>query len=148
MFTKNLILAAAVGGFVLTGAAIAADDGESKTLLKNSYQQTSLVGCDSVVACYATFPATTADNTVITAVNCYFFVTSGTQAIFALGTQQSSARLVFQPFFIANTGNLNVGVNATTNLFVTKGDVVFIQVYAVGGTNEQQMTCTISGYRS
>jgi hypothetical protein len=148
MFTKKLVLAAALLGALAASSVTVADDSESKTLLKNFYQQYSLVGCDGVVSCVMDFPATTDATTVVTAVSCYFFATPGTQAIVAMGTTHNKPQFLLQPFLIGVTGNLNVGVNATTNLFVTKGDSVYIQVYSIGGTNEQQMSCTISGYHS
>jgi hypothetical protein len=145
--TKKLILAAAILGGVAV-STVALGDAESNTLSKNFYQQYSLVGCDGVVSCAMDFPATTDATTVVTAVSCYFFATPGTQAIVTIGTTHNKPQFVLQPFLIGVTGNLNVGVNATTNLFVTKGDSVYIQVYSIGGTNEQQMSCTISGYHS
>jgi hypothetical protein len=151
MFTKNLMLAlvlATLSGIAVSSVAVAADDGETKTLLKNAYQQTVTVACPDAVSCYAFLPATTATTTAITAVSCLFFVTEGTQAIVIMGDRLNQVQMPLQPFFIANTGNLNVGVNATTQLFVNQGDVVYIQVYAVGGTNQQQMYCTVSGYHS
>jgi hypothetical protein len=150
MFTKNLFLAAALatlGGIAVSSAAVA-EDAESKTLLNNMYQQVSSVACSTVVSCYAYFPPMTDTTTVIEGVSCFFEVTQGTNAIVAMGATGTTAQIALQPFFLANTGALNVGVNASTKLFVTKGQAVYIEVYAVGGTNEQQMNCTISGYHS
>jgi hypothetical protein len=56
MFTKNLMLAlvlATLSGIAVSSVAVAADDGETKTLLKNAYQQTVTVPCPDAVSCYA-----------------------------------------------------------------------------------------------
>jgi hypothetical protein len=155
MFTKHLILAAAaVGGLVLSGAAFAADDGESKTLLKNSYQQSAEVSCAGVESpCVVQFPPMTDAKTVLTGVSCSVFVTPGSFVGFVLsnyGTIQS----IFLPAFVFSQGtSLQAATNASMNFFYAKGEqAAVLAVVSNGGqfasTSALGLGCTISGYHS
>jgi hypothetical protein len=154
MFTKNLILAAAIfGGFAVSTVALA--DGESKMLLKNSYQQQLDVACSPASnGCRLLFPPMTDEKTVITAVSCSVAVTAGSVVGFYLGifTTNQSAHL---PAFIFDqdtfNGPMQVATNATTNLFFNNGSQAVIIVSVSNGgqfATTLPLSCTISGYHS
>jgi hypothetical protein len=150
--TKKLILAAAVLGALATSGAVAADDSESKTLLKNFYQQFAIPrGPCSANACAVLFPITTDTITVITAVSCGIQIPVGTSiSSVELGTGEGEPSSVLQPFTFAGqaqTGVISYGINAATNLFLNKGVTPFVSVIAPGASITS-MTCTISGYHS
>jgi hypothetical protein len=151
MFTKQLILAAAaLGGLALSGAAVA-DDGESKTLLKNSYQQFGEIDCAYAGYCGISFPATTATETHITSLSCIFVLPVGTTIGYAqVGTQNFNPRSFVQPFYYGpafEPGLSIYGINASTDLFVSKGDIPIAVVNSNGGA-VTAFQCTISGYHS
>lgn len=152
--TRRLILAAAVAALV-SGAAFAADDGESKTLLKNSYQQTVEVSCAGATdnTCLAQFPPMTDDKTLITGVSCSVIVTPGSFVGFILshlGTPTS----VFLPGFVFSQGtSLQAATNAAVNSFFNKGDQPAVLASVSNGgqfssASGTALVCTISGYHS
>jgi hypothetical protein len=155
MFAKKVILAAAVvGGLAVAGAA-GADDSESKTLLKNSYQQQVEAFCSPTAnGCRLLFPPMTDEKTVITAVSCSVAVTAGSVVGFnlaILGTNQSA----HLPSFIFDQDTFNgpwqAATNATTNLYFNNGaQAAMIVSVSNGGqfTTTLPLSCTISGYHS
>jgi len=155
---RRVILAvAALSGLAIAGVAGAAEDGESKTLLNNAYQQQALVACaQGQIECVLTFPPTTDTKTVITAVSCSVTVTQGSFVGFTLlsNAPGSSASLgFFLPAFAygQNQFGLLAATNATTNLFVDKGVSPEVQVFVSNGgvfSSESLLACIISGHHS
>jgi hypothetical protein len=153
---RRLILAAAVAALV-SRVAGAADDGESKTLLKNAYQQQTFVSCaQGQIECVLTFPPTTDTKTVITAVSCSVDVTQGSFVGFTLLSNAAGASAslgFFLPAFAygQNQAGLLAATNATTNLFVDKGVSPEVQVFVSNGgvfSSESFLSCIISGSHS
>ena len=161
MFTKQrrgadalLILAATVAALV-SGTAVAADDGESKTLLKNSYQQQVDAPCSPASnGCRLLFPPMTDEKTVITAVSCSVAVTAGSVVGFYLGifgTNQSAHLPAFVFDQDTFNGPMQVATNATTNLFFNNGAQAIVIVSVSNGgqfATTLPLSCTISGYHS
>jgi hypothetical protein len=156
MLTRRLILAAAaLGGLILTGVSVAADDGETKTLLKNSYQQSAEISCAGAAAnCVLQFPPVTAAKTVVTAVSCSVFVTSGSLVGFVL-TDFGTINSILLPAFVFSQGGVNAPLQAATNsavkLFFEKGgQPAVLAVVSNGGqfSTTSGLGCTISGYHS
>jgi hypothetical protein len=148
--SRRLILATAVAALI-SGAAVAADDGESKTLLKNSYQQFGNIDCTYAGYCGISFPATTDTETHITSLSCIFVLPVGTTIGYAqVGTQNFNPRSFVQPFYYGpafEPGLSIYGINASTDLFVSKGDIPIAVVTSNGGA-VTGFQCTISGYHS
>jgi hypothetical protein len=144
------VTATVFGGLAISSAAIA-EDGETKTLLNNSYQQFGSIDCTYGGYCGISFPATTATETHITSLSCIFVLPVGTTIGYAqVGTQNFNPRSFVQPFYYGpafEPGLSIYGINATTNLFVSKGDIPIAVVTSNGGP-VTGMECTISGYHS
>lgn len=156
MFTKQLILAAAaLSGLALSGSVFAADDGESKTLLKNSYQQTAGVSCAGAQNdCVVQFPPMTDEKTVITGVSCSVFVTPGSLVGFVL-TNFGTIQSIFLPAFVLRQDgtSLQAATNASMTFFYAKGDQAAVLADVsnggqFGSTSGLGLRCTISGYHS
>jgi hypothetical protein len=150
MFTKKLILAAAlVTGFA--GSTVALADAETNTILKNAYQQGSILAdCTNPGYCNVTFPATTDAKTVITAVTCIFALPPGSSIGYAEFGTQGGLNFFVQPFFygFSNlTGFNTYGINAQVNYFFNKGDVPVVAVSSSGGA-VAGLECMASGYHS
>jgi hypothetical protein len=151
MLTKLILACAAtaLGGLAVSSAAIAAD-AESRTLLKNSYQQFGTIDCTFAGACTVNFPATTAENTVITAVSCFFAIPSDGTFIrnSFLNSSNFNGSFALQPFIYGSAdGFVTYGINASTNLFLQKASVPYVVVFSYGGATTD-LNCTISGYQS
>ena len=149
MFTKKLILAAAIfGGFAVSTVALA--DAETNTLLKNPYQQEA-ANCSPGVgpSCTVVFPATTDAVTEITSVSCFFFIEASGQVYGAyLGTSNTKFHFNVQPFIYFNQQiNVSWGVSAAATFFVNKGDSPRIVIQTLD-QNPYDLDCTISGFHS
>ena len=155
MFAKQLVLAAAaLGGVILTGTAVAADDGETKTLLKNSYQQSAEVSCAGAQTdCAVQFPPMTDAKTLITAVSCSVFVTPGSIVGFALSDFGTTTSVFLPAFVFSQSSNapLQAATNATVNLLLVKGEqAAVVAVVSNGGqfSAVNGLRCMISGYHT
>ena len=155
MFAKQLVLAAAaLGGVILTGTAVAADDGETKTLLKNSYQQSAEVSCAGAQTdCAVQFPPMTDAKTLITAVSCSVFVTPGSIVGFALSDFGTTTSVFLPAFVFSQSSNapLQAATNATVNLLLVKGEqAAVVALVSNGGqfSAVHGLRCMISGYHT
>jgi hypothetical protein len=155
MFTKKIILAAAIlGGLAVAGAA-GADDSESKSLLKNSYQQQAETFCSPASnGCKLLFAPMTDEKTVITAVSCLLAVTSGSVVGFRLAILTTN-QAAYLPSFVFDQNTFNdpweVATNATTNLYFNNGAQAAMLVSVSNGgqfSTTLPLSCTISGYHS
>jgi hypothetical protein len=148
MFTKKRILAAAVLAGLAVSGAVAADDGESKTLSKNPYQQEATSDCSPGPGCFVVFPATTDDVTEITSIACSFAMTNGIVNNAYLRTVNTKFHFNVQPFlYFSDAAGASWALNGTPTFFISKGDSARIDVQTVG-SNPEFMDCTISGFHS
>lgn len=147
------VTAILLGGFAFCTAAVA-DDAESKTLLKNLYQQAGTPTSPCIYSggvCSILFPATTDTVTVITSVSCSLILPSGASIV----TAELNSQLTTQTYFVLPTfsypgtdtpGMAYYGINTSTNLIVNKGDKPIVSVYTANG--QGNFGCTITGYHS
>jgi hypothetical protein len=160
------LMKVAFAAAVLCSGYALADDGESKTLLKNAYQQSgSNNTCVSQGGCYIQLPPTTASSTVITNVSCSWFAVDGTIMQDAYLTNQPAdvgpatpATFYLQPFIYAYSqdggGIIYFGLNGTTHLYFKKGDVPLLSVGTGSSPGSasipvaRNFQCTVSGYQS
>jgi hypothetical protein len=155
MFTKTLILAiaaAVIGAFAVSNSAVAAD-GETKTLNSNSYQQSASVDCENIIGslCTVTFPPTTYTTTVVKAVSCQAGATPGSFVGFFLGTSATPniAFYMAGAVFSAFPGSITATTNASTYLFLNKGDSPHVTAQTSNnGTQIGFLSCTIAGEHS
>lgn len=147
MFTKKLILAAAIfGGFAVSTVALA--DAETNTLLKNPFQQEVTSDCSGGVGCPVVFPATTDAVTQITSISCSFFLDQTGQVYGAyLGTLNTKFHFNVQPFIYFNDGAVAWGLSSATTFFINKGDSPRINILTLTA-NPYDVDCTISGFHS
>jgi hypothetical protein len=137
-----LILAATAAAFV-PAAVVAADDGESKTLPKNLYQQSALPSSPCVASagvCSILFPATTDAVTIVTSVSCVTVLPPGALITYGvLGPQSSTTPLSVLPVFTFPgqdaPDTVNWGINTSTNVIFNKGDRPVVTISTIGGNH-------------
>lgn len=152
--TCKKVIFAAIGVVLFTSSAVvnqAFADAETKTLLKNVYQQAlTAPDCTYGGACGLVFPATTSATTLISAVSCSFLIPSGTFVANAfIADSSTGATFHLQPFIYGTTEDnvIVYGINATTNLFLKAGGTPYVTIFGYGGP-VTSLQCTASGYQS
>jgi hypothetical protein len=152
--TYKKVIFAAMGVVLFATSAVinqAFADAETKTLLKNVYQQAvTAPDCTYGGACGLQFPATTSATTLISAVSCSFVIPSGTFVANAfIADSSSGAAFQLQPFIYGTTEDnvIVYGINSTTNLFLKAGGIPYVTIFGYGGA-VTSLQCTVSGYQS
>jgi hypothetical protein len=148
------VIFAAIGVVLFASSAVvnrAFADAETKTLLKNVYQQIlAAPDCTYGGACGVVFPATTSTTTLIAAVSCSFTIPSGTFVANAfIADSSTGAAFYLQPFIYGTTQDnvIVYGINSTTNLFLKAGGTPYVTIFGYGGA-VTGLQCTVSGYQS
>ena len=153
--TCKKVMLAAIGVVSFASSAVvnqALADAETKTLLKNIYQQTlTAPDCTYGGACGVQFPATTSTTTLIAAVSCGFAIPAGTFVANAFVADNSvgGGAYFLQPFIYGTTQDnvIVYGINSTTNLFLKAGGTPYVTIVGYGGP-VTGLQCTVSGYQS
>lgn len=132
----------------LSGAL--ADNEETQLLHTNTYQEVANVTCASSGNCDLFFPATTHSTTVITNLSCALDAALNTNIYTSsIRSVATSAAFYVQPFYYGNVqGSAEYAINSVVNLFIAKGDVARVNLFLMGGSNNNFLTCTISGYHA
>ncbi len=126
-------------------------DVESDTLHNNTYQEASVSTNCTSIGCALIFPPTQHATTVITNINCSFYVTAGAQVSTALlYTEKAPSRGANVPvYFLGNQGSsyTALGINSQVNYFIKQNDTPVFEVFLYSGTL-YGLQCLISGYHS